>query len=506
MSEQPRAELLGTIIDVEDDDSSTSATTVVSQQILTGYELVRETLFIYQEITGDLLVPKRFIIPLEDDRFPVGMRGRSLGNIVYAIRNKDAYKEHKEELIAMGFDYTNCERRIDFNTVKETLLVYQEIYGNLSIPVAYIIPVEEERFPKKIRGKAFGKMIVKIRNNHAFKEHKEELIAMGLEIYENSKALIDFELIKQSLIVYKERYGDLLVPKRFIIPIDDEAYPIKMRGKLLGRMVSKIRNNNTHKNHKEELIALGFDYHKQHGEFELVKASLIVYQEIYGDLLVPRSYSIPIDDIRYPERMRGRSLGTIVCDIRNNVAYKKYHDELIAIGFDFFSQKRRGDFELLKESLLAFKEIHGDLLVPKMFVIPIHDERYPEGMRGKYLGRIVYNIKNCDHYKKYKEELIAIGFDYGIQLVDYEIVKEGLLAYKEIHGDLFVPRPYMIPLDDIRYPERLREKSLGSIVYNIRNNEYYHEHKDELIEMGFEFGKRQYKRNKRKLADLTEDQ
>jgi len=39
------------------------------------------------------------------------MRGRALGSSVQEIRNSKLYKEHRKELLVMGFDYSNQVRK-----------------------------------------------------------------------------------------------------------------------------------------------------------------------------------------------------------------------------------------------------------------------------------------------------------------------------------------------------------------------------------------------------------
>ena len=77
-------------------------------------------------------------------------------------------------------------------------------------------------------------------------------------------------------------------------------------------------------------------------------------------------------------------------------------------------------------------------------------------MRGRALGNIVNLIRGKNYYKAHREELIAIGFDYDNQVGNFELVKQALLAYKQIHGDLLVPSQYRIPADVAEYPEAAR--------------------------------------------------
>jgi len=109
----------------------------------------------------------------------------------------------------------------------------------------------------------------------------------------------------------------------------------------LGSLVNTIRNRNAHKEHKEELLAMGFDYKKQQErEFEEVKEALLAYKKIFGDLLVPNEYIIPVNDIKYPGKARGMLLGQVVRRIRNGNTYRSYKNELMEMGFDYILKNK----------------------------------------------------------------------------------------------------------------------------------------------------------------------
>ena len=160
-----------------------------------------------------------------------------------------------------------------------------------------------------------------------------------------------FDRIRRALLVYKEIYDNLLVPNEYIVPANDTRYPEEVREMRLGSAVCSIRNNNHYKEHKEELIDMGFDYNSQVREFEEVEAALLIYKQIYGNLLVPREFIVPTNDTRYPEKVRGMRLGKTVSSIRSYACYKDHKEELLAMGFDF--KKRVGEFEGVKEAMLA---------------------------------------------------------------------------------------------------------------------------------------------------------
>ena len=120
-----------------------------------------------------------------------------------------------------------------------------------------------------------------------------------------------FDRIRRALLEYKAVYGDLLVPARYVIPTNDTRYSDDSKGMKLGSGIYHIRMQNTYKEHKEELLVMGFDYDSQVREFEEVKVALLAYKEIYGDLLVPTEYIVPTNDTSYSEEVRGMRLGCI---------------------------------------------------------------------------------------------------------------------------------------------------------------------------------------------------
>jgi hypothetical protein len=62
-----------------------------------------------------------------------------------------------------------------------------------------------------------------------------------------------------------------------------------------------------------------------------------------------------------------------------------------------------------------------------------------------------------------------------------------LNTHKGLHGDLMVPTTFVVPLDDVAWPEPLWGMKLGILVRNIRKNRCYMKYRPELEEMGFNF-------------------
>ena len=90
-------------------------------------------------------------------------------------------------------------------------------------------------------------------------------------------------------------------------PWAEEAWGMK-----LGSRVSDIRQKDTHvKDHPErraELDAMGFVWDYLERRWEEVRAALLAYQEVHGDLEVPQPFVVP-SEAPWPKQARGCRLG-----------------------------------------------------------------------------------------------------------------------------------------------------------------------------------------------------
>ena len=176
--------------------------------------------------------------------------------------------------------------------------------------------------------------------------------------------------MKRALLAYKSLHGNLLVPKLFVIPKGRE-WPEDLWEIKLGCVVSNIRNNGQYSTYRSELEEMGFNFDSQRAAYgwETVKHALLTYKSLYGDLLVPLAFVIPTSR-DWPEELWDMNLGIAVSNIRNDGQYSTNRTELEEMGFNFDSQRTASSWEMVKRALLAYKSLHGDVLVPYAFVIP----------------------------------------------------------------------------------------------------------------------------------------
>jgi hypothetical protein len=146
----------------------------------TSYEFFKRCCLKYKEIHGNLLVPQKLSIPWSES-WPEEMWGVKLGSTVNLIRNNKRYSIHRDELIAIGFDYSKQEKGHGWDTVKIALETYKKLHGNLSIKMYYVVPSESTDWPDVLWGLKLGMILFNIRHKGYYTGHRQELIEMGVD-------------------------------------------------------------------------------------------------------------------------------------------------------------------------------------------------------------------------------------------------------------------------------------------------------------------------------------
>jgi hypothetical protein len=167
---------------------------------------------------------------------------------------------------------------------------------------------------------------------------------------------------------------------------------------------------------KEWLDEMGFVWDDYVRRWEVAQTALRVYKEEHGDLNVPTAFEVP-SSAPWAEETWGMKLGRTVDSIRSQGIYlsddkPERREWLDEIGFVWADLERR--WEAAQTALTMYKEEHGDLNVPKAFVIP-SSEPWTEASWGMNLGSIVYMIRSQGRYLRddkpeRKEWLDEMGF------------------------------------------------------------------------------------------------
>lgn len=241
-----------------------------------------------------------------------------------------------------------------------------------------------------------------------------------------SKKIMTFDEWLELVRKYKEQYGNLLVPSKYITPT----------GENLGRWIVNCRaafkKGKLSLEQREALDKIGMTWQMvERNDWKDMFALASLYKEEHGNLIVPFSYITP----------NGKPLGRWIRQQRTNYQQKKLSEKQIekleSIGMLWHA--RKDDWEEMYSLATDYYKEHGNLNVPKDYVTP----------EGEQLG---HWIKNQRLYYCYKrtiteeqiEKLNSIGMlwkvnqDYSWNHM-YNLSKK----YFEKHGNLLITRSYV---------------------------------------------------------------
>ena len=470
--------------------------TTVRQLRVLPFEEFKLALLTYKRLHGDTLVAFKFSVPENNDDWPAELWKMRLGEYVSRVRHGRRYSENREELESIGFDYdANKTRVYSDEEVTVALVRYKELYGINPITTDFQIPENCDKWPEITRGMRLAFIVSEIRygNRTELRGIIENLGFRYHPMYFDRRYA--FSVVKYALLRYKDRYGDLLVPRDYIVPTPTDAFGSSVWGMGLGKIVSDIRGGRVLKTKKDQLIRMSFDFRSQwvgqFNGFEKIKAALIQYRELYGDMSVPPDYIVPQSE-DWEEDQWGMVLGHITQKIRDDNRYLSKHDELESIGFKFSSHRLTERSNLVKIALERYNELYGDMLVPIKFIIPDECDEWSEEMWGMLLGKIVNATRAGNSHVRMRDDLSEMGFDFYKQkelknASHHLIVNLALQSYKEKHGNVFVPKDFIIPSDNIEWPRQTWGLKLGKLNRKILFGTKYLTEKKELRYLGYDY-------------------
>ena len=131
----------------------------------------------------------------------------------------------------------------DFNNILDAIYIHKKAYGDLDIPIKFDVP-NEDPWPANLHGLRLGKRLEKILSTPEFHEDHpdkvEELEKLGFNP-KGRTLMDDWDTISRAMVVYKQKFGNLRVPSKFIVP-DDDSWPRLSRNVKLGVRIAAIRS------------------------------------------------------------------------------------------------------------------------------------------------------------------------------------------------------------------------------------------------------------------------
>ena len=291
-----------------------------------------------------------------------------------------------------------------------------------------------------------------------------------------------YALIRRTLLHYKMRYGDMLVPVQFSVPGENEDWPQEMWDMKLGKVVQSIRSGRR-ADKIEDLLSIGFCYDISNQNFENVKAALLTYKKIHKNLFVPRKFIVPSTK-EYSEELWGMKLGNTVSGIRTGIScYVHKRVELEKIGFCFDVRKERRRILELAIQCYSTRISDGkcDISLGESFVIPKSSD-WPEETWGLDLGKAAKNVRRgrSESISNISTPDVCTSFIKKKKL-DYDGILETVEQFNQKYGTRKIPQNYKVPKNNDFYPERAWGICLGSIVGRIRRGEKWPEKQGEFL-------------------------
>jgi len=232
--------------------------------------------------------------------------------------------------------------------------------------------------------------------------------------------------------------------------------------------------------------------------FEFTLQTLQAFYNEHSHLVIPRRYFVPKSTM-YPSIWHGVDLAGTVYTMRwwqRHVQNQPDRvSELNKMGFVW--ERLQPEWNLILESLIVYKSLKGNVLVPSTFVVPYNDDRWPEACWGISLGNSVHKIRNRgDHLGgrnpngwSRRQQLDALGFVWDVEDLRFSKFSSALELFGKIEqseheprtisssspthsGALKVSSQFIVPASS-QWPKELWGYRLGERCTQVRQKELY---------------------------------
>lgn len=440
------------------------------------------SLRVFQEQEGHLFVRQSFQVPVGDTKWPRAAWGVKLGSQCQLLR-RDAddglTAQRKQELDAMGFIWSDAQWKWKMQFLK-AMKHYRQLYGHSEVHHSFRVPLSDPEWPSGSWGYRLGQNVAKIKasleEQNITPRAMADLRQVGF-FHERQSLQVWQQTLLPSFTLYPQVYHQACIPRDFIVP-SETPWPESAWGMRLGYIVATINSHRmfyTEMQHdKPHLQALGYTWEVLFGKWakEFVPA-LRYYKAQYGHCDVPSWYVVPSSDTLWPTDLRGYALGKHVVHVRRKGrTHSDVADvvtDLDTLGFHFHAFESYYVDRVLP-ALEVYARLYSDLHVPPGFIVPCN-QSWPQPSWGIKLGHTVRHLQTGHQYinqvEKYRPRLEALGFvghfNHSTATVQREIVTPSVRVFHSVNGsNTPVPRDFIVPSTDARYPSVAQNFELGA--------------------------------------------
>ncbi|TMW57866.1 hypothetical protein Poli38472_013340 [Pythium oligandrum] len=215
----------------------------------------------------------------------------------------------------------------------------------------------------------------------------------------------------------------------------------------------------------------------------VVPAAIAVFRAQNGHVVVPPSFRIPHEEDAWPTELHGARLGTMLMRLYTaikNPEYRHLREQLVAMGLPPSAVDWR-EFHWRETTLAAltmYQRLHGDLYVPRSFVVPQDDAQWPRSTWGLALGRQVNTLrkKHTELPDFQRKALDQLDFPWNVMEHKWNTrFLPALRRFYALHGHSNVPQSFIVPTND---PEWLNLPQchgyrLGAAVNKVRRGDAF---------------------------------
>lgn len=225
---------------------------------------------------------------------------------------------------------------------------------------------------------------------------------------------------------------------------------------------------------------------------KVARETLRLVRKKLGHTELGNRYKIP-NTPDWPVKYHNFNFGKLLMRLRLKYAANKLTASQIEelekdkMVWDIYEHK----FKLYVDALVQYRKLHGNMLVPIYYVVPVDDKDWPEEYWGMKLGLKVHNFRTTK--SKLKQHRVDLLNEVGFAWAPYEhqfdtIYLPGLKWFKKEFGHIAVPLDYCIPVDDERVPLKLRGIKLRSWINRLNTNQVANKKQiGQLKEIGYNF-------------------
>ncbi|EQC37719.1 hypothetical protein SDRG_04746 [Saprolegnia diclina VS20] len=436
----------------------------------------KQLLALYVKSTGEHTVPIEFVVPAAAP-WPQRFHHALLGELAWYLGRKRHVLPHAmlPELDALGIVF---ETPATWAGIVRGLRMHVAKVGDADVPSDFVVPDDWDR---PLVGLRLGRYVVELRKAVALLlVPKETLLALSTLVElppEVTPALlryaprpvspsrkrrrvdlrgIDDEKV-DALALYRHLFGDLAVPRDFVVDYFDDRWPAPLGGWALGAYAVSLR----HRRHLlppeklASLDALGFLWQLKPGAisvttslsrkvatFSVLLAALRAYKAKTGHVIVPPGFSVPLR-APWPSDAAGINLRPVLTLLRHHFYDLSANEaeDLHALGICSDLPSWASLLELLRCYTAQFG--HGgiglDFIVPSTSAWPTQWHKAPLGEIAYSVGLLVAGFA-ADKV----QQLSDTGFLFNTPATWARIV-DGLRLYHRFNGCIDVPPAFVVP-------------------------------------------------------------